>query len=161
MTISPDCITLIRHYEGLARLGVDGLVYPYKDVAGYPTIGYGNRFYLDGKEVTMADKPITKNEAVFILVKTVENFAQRVSALLKVQVSQGQFDALVSFAYNLGVTALAGSTLLQKVNTGASARDVANEFMRWNKAGGMIVSGLVKRRNSEATLYQFGKLDFA
>ena len=75
-----------------------------------------------------------------------------VSNLVKVKLTQGQFDALVSFAYNLGARALSTSTLLQKLNAG-DYTGAADEFPRWNKAGGKVLPGLTWRREAERALF--------
>src|SRR5699024_2284665 len=160
MKVSKNCISLIKHYEGLAEVGDDGLIYPYKDAAGYATIGYGNRFYEEGKEVTLADPPITKEEAAILLKKTVTKVARRINPLIRATISQQQFYALVSFAYNVGAVSLEKSTLLKKLNNGAPADSIVKEFGRWIHAGGKVLKGLVRRRKSEAVLYEYGYLDF-
>ncbi|EDH9820259.1 TPA_asm: lysozyme, partial [Salmonella enterica subsp. enterica serovar Typhimurium] len=75
-----------------------------------------------------------------------------VSRLVKVKLTQGQFDALVSFAYNLGARTLSSSTLLRKLNSGDYA-GAADEFLRWNKAGGKVLNGLTRRREAERALF--------
>ncbi|HAK9115445.1 TPA: lysozyme, partial [Salmonella enterica] len=75
-----------------------------------------------------------------------------VSRLVKVKLTQGQFDALVSFAYNLGARTLSSSTLLRKLNAGDYA-GAADEFLRWNKAGGKVLNGLTRRREAERALF--------
>ncbi|WP_420285117.1 lysozyme, partial [Serratia liquefaciens] len=79
-------------------------------------------------------------------------YEQGVNQLVKVKITQGQFDALVSFAYNLGLRSLSTSTLLQKMNTG-DKQGAANEFGRWVNAGGVKLNGLVMRRAAERELF--------
>lgn len=160
MNISGNCIALIKHYEGLAKIKEDGLIYPYKDPIGIPTIGYGFTRYPDGSKVSMEDNPIDKFKALAMLINEVEKVRDQVLNAAEIELKQCELDALVSFTYNLGLDALIRSTLFRKVNKGAPAKEVAAQFMRWVYAGKEKLPGLVKRRNSEAVLYQFGKLDF-
>jgi len=145
MSPSGNCIKQIKKHEGL-RLNA------YLCPAGVPTIGYGATFYEDGAKVKLGDK-ITIDRADSLLLHTVTAFAGNVGKLIKSQVNQNQFDALVSFAYNVGVGALAKSTLLKKVNKNPNDPSIRVEFMKWTKAGGKELQGLVKRRKQEADLY--------
>lgn len=145
---------LIQGFEGLS-------LKPYRCSAGVPTIGYGNTFYPNGRKVTMKDKPITKEYAVEIFKFVADMFAKDVNSLIKSKVNQNQFNALVSFAYNLGTDidadnipeGLGDSTLLKRVNANPNDKSIANEFLKWNKADGKVVNGLTKRRNKEKDLY--------
>jgi len=137
---------IIAKFEGLS-------LKPYLCSAGVPTIGYGNTFYPSGKKVTMQDKPITQAVAMWMLKETVNKFATEVDKLVTSNVNQNQRNALVSFAFNLGIAALGRSTLLKKVNTNPNDPTIKNEFMKWNKAGGKVLNGLTKRRAEEAELY--------
>lgn len=144
-TPSNKCYDMIKKFEGFSSK-------PYKCPAGIPTIGYGSTFYENGTKVTMKDAPITEEKATELLKNVVNNFAQEVNKLIKVKVTQNQFDALVDFAYNLGIGNLGSSTLLKKVNASAFT-EAADQFPRWNKAGGVILEGLTKRRNAERELF--------
>lgn len=137
---------LIAEFEGL-RLS------PYLCSAGVPTIGYGSTFYPSGKKVTMQDKPITQATALWMLKETANKFAVEVDKLVIPALNQNQFNALVSFAFNLGTSALGKSTLLKKVNANPNDPTIRNEFAKWNKAGGRVLDGLTKRRTKEANLY--------
>lgn len=137
---------LIAEFEGL-RLS------PYLCSAGVPTIGYGSTFYPSGKKVTMQDNPITQATALWMLKETANKFAVEVEKLVIPTLKQNQFNALVSFAFNLGTSALGKSTLLKKVNANPNDPTIRNEFAKWNKAGGRILDGLTKRRTKEANLY--------
>lgn len=137
---------LIAEFEGL-RLS------PYLCSAGVPTIGYGSTFYPSGKKVTMQDKPITQATALWMLKETANKFAVEVDKLVIHTLKQNQFNALVSFAFNLGTSALGKSTLLKKVNANPNDPTIRNEFAKWNKAGGRVLDGLTKRRTKEANLY--------
>ena len=137
---------LIADFEGLS-------LKPYLCPAKIPTIGYGNTYYPDGRRVTMADKKITEKEALEILKVVADKFAKNVSKHLKKELTQNQFNALVSFAYNVGLGNFTTSTLLAKVNKDPNDITIGKEFMRWTKAGGKTLKGLVKRRNYESSIY--------
>ena len=142
----PDALlALIRKFEGL-RLK------PYRCPAGVPTIGYGATYYPDGRRVTMQDRPVTVAQATDMLRSMLASYEAGVSRYVLVPLTQGQFDALVSFAHNVGLSALKDSTLLRLVN----ARDYAGaaaQFVRWNKAGGKVLPGLTRRREAERKLF--------
>ena len=87
-----------------------------------------------------------------LLADVVNDFSKKVNKLIKVEVNQNQFDALVDFAYNVGITALANSTLLKKLNAKLYS-EAADQFFRWNKANGVVLAGLTKRRNVEKELF--------
>lgn len=146
MKLSENGYKLICEFEGLK-------LKPYLCSAKVPTIGYGNTYYPDGKKVTLLDKPITKEYAFEIFKEVADRFAKRVNERLKKPVTQNQFDAMVSFAYNIGTGAFATSTLLKKVNINPNDLTIRNEFMKWTKAGGKVVQGLVNRRQKEADVY--------
>ena len=137
---------LITKFEGL-RLK------PYLCSAKIPTIGYGNSYYPDGKRVTLLDKDITKQEAFDMFKEVANRFAKRVDTLVTSNLNQNQFNALVSFAYNVGTGNFSSSTLLKKVNKNPDDLTIKDEFLRWNKAGGKVLNGLTNRRNEEAILY--------
>lgn len=136
---------LIKKYEGL-RLTA------YKCSAGVDTIGYGSTFYEDGSKVKPGDR-ITLDRANKLFDHTVSHFANRVRDVVKSDVNENQFAALVSFAFNVGIGALMRSTLLKKVNANPNDPTIRDEFMKWTRAGGRVLRGLVKRREEEATLY--------
>lgn len=143
---------------------------PYLCPAGVPTIGYGTTIYPNGKKITLRDRTITEAEACEFLMHDLETFAAGVRSLVKVTITQGLFDALVSFAYNVGLDidsdnvaeGLGDSTLLKLVNANIVETDknwklrLNQEFMKWCKArkkGVMItLPGLLARRMSEAYL---------
>lgn len=140
MKISKKGIDLVKSFEGLELKA-------YKDSVGVTTIGYGST----GPHVSMGTT-ITKEQAEYLLKKDLERFEKGVSDLVKVPLNQNQFDALVSFSFNLGLGNLKSSTLLKKLNasdyTGAS-----KEFERWNRAGGKVLKGLTRRRIAERDLF--------
>ena len=137
---------LITNHEGLK-------LKPYLCPAKIPTIGYGNTYYPDGKRVTLLDKDITKQQAFDMFKEVANRFAKRVDTLVTSNLNQNQFNALVSFAYNVGTGNFSSSTLLKKVNRNPDDLTIKDEFLRWNKAGGKVLNGLTNRRNEEAILY--------
>ena len=139
-------IELIKLFEGFKSK-------PYKCPAGVPTIGYGTTFYPNGKKVSLNDPPINENKATEYLQDSLTNFEKYVDSYCIDTVTQNQFDALVSFVYNLGPASLKKSTLLKKVNKNSNDESIRAEFLKWVKAGGKVLKGLVKRREAEANLY--------
>lgn len=139
-------IDLIKTFEGFRSA-------PYLCPAGIATIGYGATFYLDSKKVTMKDKHISEPEASELLKKMLRSFENAVITNCQIPINQNQFDALVSFAYNLGAGNLKTSTLLKKVNINPKDATIKDEFMKWTKAAGKVLPGLVARREAEAKLY--------
>lgn len=146
MKLDESGYKLIQEFEGLSLV-------PYLCSAKVATIGYGNTFYPSGKKVTMQDQPISLATAKWMLKETADKFASDVDKLVKSKLTQKQFNAIVSFAFNLGVTALGRSTLLKKVNINPNDLTITNEFLKWNKAGGKVLNGLTKRRTIEAKIY--------
>lgn len=139
-------LALIKKYEGFYSK-------PYLDPIGIPTIGYGATYYPNKVKVTMKDKPLTKKEASELLVNMLKVYENQVALLVTKPINQNQFDALVSFTYNLGATNLGKSTLLKKVNKNPNDPTIRQEFEKWNRAGGKVLNGLTKRRKDEAALY--------
>jgi len=146
MIINNKGYLFITKHEGLK-------LKPYLCPAKIPTIGYGNCYYPDGKRVTLLDKQITKQEAFEMFKEIANKFAKRVDELVKTELTQNQFNALVSFAYNVGTGNFASSTLLKKVNKNPNDLTIKAEFLRWNKANGKVINGLTNRRIEEADLY--------
>jgi lysozyme len=140
MRTSEKGLALIRQFEGLRLLA-------YKCPAGIPTIGYGHT-----AGVKMGQS-ITKAEAEALLREDVTRFESHVDALVKVPLTQGQWDALSSWVYNLGPTNLERSTLLRKLNAGDYAGASA-EFGKWVNAGGKPLTGLIRRRAAERAMFE-------
>ena len=136
---------MINTFEGLE-------LNPYLCPAGVPTIGIGMTHYPDGKTVTMKDHAITELQANILLGAVLIHYANAVTRYVKVTITQNQFDALVDFAYNLGNSALLGSTLLKKLNV-RDYNGAAEQFLVWTHAGGVISAGLERRRMAERTLF--------
>lgn len=135
-------IALIKHFEGL-RLTT------YKDAVGIPTIGYG---HVEDPIPPGGTRTITADEAEQILRNDLQRFERDVNAMVTVEATQNQFDALVSFAFNLGPANLKSSTLLRKFNAG-DINGAADEFPKWNHAGGQVLAGLTARRDAERSLF--------
>jgi lysozyme len=150
MKASNNCYLLIREFEGYSAN-------PYLCPAKVPTIGYGNTIYKNGKKVTLQDKAIDIEEAKSLSAYFIDKFASDVELAVTSTINQNQFDALVSFAYNVGVGNLKASTLLKKVNINPSDATIKNEFLKWNKGTikgqKVVLNGLSKRRDKEAKLY--------
>lgn len=145
MNIGKLAIELIKKYEGFSAS-------PYLCPAKIPTIGYGNTYYEDGRKVKMSDPPISAARAESLLQMVLQRYEAAVNRYVQVPLNQAQFDALVSFAYNVGNEALRTSTLLQRLNKG-DYTGAANQFLRWNRAGGRVLAGLSRRRNDERSLF--------
>lgn len=145
----------------LDDLGVDFLIqeegmvlHPYLDSAGIPTIGVGCTYYEDGRKVKMTDKPITQERAIGLFKNTVVAFERTVTRVLQVDVSQNQFNALVSLCYNIGGGAFVNSTLLKKINEKAPLNEIETWFLVWNKVGAEPI--LLGRRKREFALFKTG-----
>lgn len=119
----------------------------YKDAVGILTIGVGHT----GPDVK-AGMTISREQAMELLADDVYEAEHSVNTLVRVPLNQNQFDALVSFVFNVGGTAFSKSTLLKKLNAG-DYEGASKEFSRWNKAGGRELLGLTKRRLAEARLF--------
>ena len=139
MKTSPAGIALIKHFEG-CRLTA------YLDGAGIASIGYGHT-----AGVRMGDA-ITQEQADKYLADELAMFEHGIAELVKVPVTQGQWDALVSLTYNIGSGNLARSTLLKKLNTG-DMDGCRREFPKWDMSAGVHVPGLLTRRMAEATMF--------
>lgn len=126
----------------------------YKDSAGYPTIGYGHK--LTAAERLQGLSTVTAEEAARLLASDVAGAESAVNGMVNVPLTQSQFDALVSFVYNIGAGAFRRSTLLALLNQGKYDM-AANQFARWNKAGGLVSQGLSNRRASEMALFKTGQ----
>ncbi|WP_198079719.1 lysozyme [Acinetobacter calcoaceticus] len=137
-------LNLIKDFEG-KRLNA------YDDGVGVWTIGYGTIKYPNGVRVKKGDT-CTEQQAELYLRNDMLKFEAAINKLVKVPITQNQFDALASFTYNLGETNLANSTLLKKLNKG-EYQAAADQFLVWNKAGSKVMKGLVRRREAERALF--------
>jgi lysozyme len=141
MQLSIEGLDLIKRSEGFR-----GQV--YRDVAGLATIGYGHRV----QACELFPSGLTEPEAAAILIADASEAQQAVERLVKVRLTQGQFDALTDFCFNLGAERLASSTLLRCLNAGGyeAARE---QLLRWDRAAGHVVPGLQTRRQAEFDLW--------
>jgi lysozyme len=146
MKLNNDGYHLITKFEGFSAK-------PYLCPAKIPTIGFGNCYYTNNKKVTLLDKPITEIEAFEMFKSIADKFADKVSKLVTYPINQNQFNSLVSICYNIGVAAFQISTLLKMVNENANNPKIKDQFLRWNKAGGVVINGLTKRRENEVLVY--------
>ncbi|EMR8086351.1 lysozyme [Citrobacter freundii] len=147
MITSEKGIRLIKQFEG-CRL----TAYPDPGTGGDPwTIGYGWTHPVDGKPVKRG-MTIDQQTADRLLKTGLVGYENDVLKVVRVKLTQGQFDALVSFAYNVGSRALSTSTLLKKLNAG-DIKGAADEFLRWNKSGGKVMPGLTNRRKAEREVF--------
>ena len=142
MKLSAAGLDLLRKSEGFRSQ-------TYMDVNGFPTIGYGHRLLhpesFPGK--------ISEAQAAEILISDVRDAEQAVKRLVKVQLTQGQFDALVDFCFNLGPGRLAASSLLEDLNAG-KYDEAARQLLLWDHAAGREIAALKARREAEATLWR-------
>lgn len=148
MTASDACLSLIKQFEGFRAR-------PYLCPAGVATCGYGSTFYADGSPVKITDPLISQADGEALLMETLGQYEAAVNDGVTVLLAQCQFDALVDFAYNCGAGNFRSSTLLKMLN--ANDIDGASlQFARWNKGGGVVLPGLVRRREAERLLFVGG-----
>jgi lysozyme len=154
MSMSQHGLDLLTQWEG-CELRV------YNDAAGLPTIGVGHlltKSELMSGKITIAGVPVqyanglTQQQAEQLLAQDLDPTEAAVNNGVKVALSQNQFDALTSFTFNVGAAAFTGSTLLRLLNQGQYAQ-VPDQLMRWTRAGGRVVQGLVNRRQNEIKLW--------
>jgi lysozyme len=146
--LSKAGVALIAEFEGFVGHG-------YDDAAGHCTIGYGHLLHLGRCSSSELRRTVTNAAGLELLAHDAGIAEAAVNRLVRVSLAQGEFDALVSFTFNVGTGALEGSTLLRKLNAGD--RDAAaNEFLKWTRAGGVVLSGLVRRRTAERALFVRG-----
>jgi lysozyme len=140
MKISKEGLSLIKKFEGCK-------LESYLCAAGVPTIGYGST---KGIEMEMT---ISQERAEELLLEDIEVFEAEVSKAVEVPLHQHQYDALISWTFNLGGANLNASTMLKVLNSSAY-EDVPHQMKRWNKAGGKVLEGLTRRRLAEALLFE-------
>lgn len=154
MQMSPHGLELLEQWEGF-KLTV------YKDSAGLPTIGVGHlltKSELSSGKITINGVPVkygnglTEQQVTDLLGQDVGPASAAVNGGVKVPLNQNQFDALVSFTFNVGVGAFNSSTLLKVLNQ-KQYDQVPTQLLRWTRAGGQVVQGLVNRRNNEIKLW--------
>ena len=140
MKISQEGLSLIKKFEGCE-------LEAYRCAANVLTIGYGST-----KGVKEGDT-ITQEEADNLLLHEMDEYEGYINDMVKSDLKQNEFDSLVSWVFNLGPSNLSSSTLLQKLNN-KDWDDVPNQIKRWNKAGGQVKQGLIRRREAEALLFE-------
>lgn len=155
MKISADGVAMIADFEKYVGT-------PYLDAVGVWTIGYGNTYYPNGRKVKSSDAPITIEEAKKLKMDIINrDFAAAVNIMLEKEISKGkikqhQFDALVSLAYNIGISALQGSSVLRNLKAG-KVTAAADSFLLWNKGSvrgrRVVLKGLVRRREAERKMF--------
>lgn len=143
MTPSQNCLQMIAEFEGFRAT-------PYSDIANNPTIGFGHKIlqteYFDS---------VTRSQATDMLTEDACQAGKCVDCVVTIDLNQNQFDALVDFVYNLGIGNLEKSTLLKLLNSG-DYNGAAQEFTKWDMAGGKISDGLLRRRQAEQNLFMKG-----
>ena len=146
--ITKTCLDLIKKWEGLELKA-----YPDPGTKAEPyTIGYGSTRYADGSKVKLGDV-ITMQEAERLLSIDLERRLSAIRPWLPVTINQNQIDAVLSFVYNCGIGAFEKSTMRKKIWSNPNDPTIRAEFMRWVRAGGKVMKGLVNRRKDEADLY--------
>ena len=140
MNISQEGLDLIKKFEGCELKA-------YQDSVGVWTIGYG---HTKGVE---EDQEITQDEAEDMLASELDEYEGYIRDMVECDLEQCQFDALVAWVYNLGPTNLRSSTMLKRLNAN-DLDDVPNQIKRWDKAGGKVLAGLVRRREAESLLFE-------
>ena len=171
MNASHVAVDFIKHWEGFRAEA-------YLCSASKPSIGYGTRFYPDGTKVKLGDR-ISEEKALDYLWWDVRSIEKELNSMLKVNLTQHQFDSLVSFCYNVGCNAFRSSTLLKVINEHRTDVPIMTAFVMWNKEDGSKDGkdndgdgeidekgekrenkGLSNRRKSEAWLFLYGELKF-
>ncbi len=145
MKVNAEGYALLKKFEGC-------VLKAYKCPAGVWTIGFGNTFYEDGTKVKEGDV-ITQQRADELAKYIVEQFATSIRAMIKQPLNENQFSACVSLAYNIGTGGFKKSSVLRKLNVNPTDPTIADSFRLWNKGGGVILKGLVRRREAEIALY--------
>lgn len=156
MRVSDKCVKMIRHHEGVRQV-------PYRCPALLWTVGVGHVLYPNQAKIPMSERNLipledrdnrtfSMEEVDNILKADLARFESGVKRLCPVELTQGQFDALVSFSFNVGLGNLQRSSIRMKVNRG-DFEGAAESFLDWTKAGGKVLRGLVNRRNDEKALF--------
>lgn len=145
MKVNADGYALLKRFEG-CRLKA------YRCPANVLTIGYGNTFYEDGTKVKEGDV-ITQQRAEELAKFIIDQFAVSIAPFIKQPLTENQFSACVSLAYNIGTGNFKKSSVFKKLNANPNDSTIADSFRLWNKGGGKILKGLVNRREAEIQLY--------
>mgnify|MGYP002481808678 CR=1 FL=1 len=161
MSLSQRGLALIAEHEGkivqnnlhcMYDDATGKIITKYDDANGYPTIGYGHLITEEEKKQGLYLKGIDETHARELLMCDANNAVNAVNKFVKVPLNQDQFDALVSFTFNVGSGSLKSSTLLKLLNSG-KYNEAANQFLRWNKFKGQPLAGLTNRRKKERALF--------
>jgi len=145
MKIGSEGLKLIKEFEGCKLIS-------YKCPAGVWTIGIGSTRYADGSPVKANQALPNEGAALMLLTKTVAAYEHTVNTV-GVELTQNEYDALVSLCYNIGSGNFVSSTLVKMLKAGEPKSEIAKQFLRWDKAGGKPLAGLTRRRNAEAELF--------
>ena len=145
LTVDDDGINFIKQFEGFRSD-------PYQDSVGVWTVGYGSTFLPDGSRVTADTPSVDEDDAVSLLKHALTKFEKVINEVVTVELNQNQFNALADFVYNVGSGNFESSTLLKDINAG-DFTSAAEQFGRWNKAGGHVLAGLTTRRGKESELF--------
>jgi lysozyme len=145
MKVNAEGYALIKRFEG-CRLKA------YKCPANVLTIGYGNTFYENGDKVKEGDV-ITQARAEELAKFIIDQFAVSIAPFIKQPLTENQFSACVSLAYNIGTGGFKKSSVFKKLNVNPLDATIADSFRLWNKGGGKVLKGLVTRREAEIQLY--------
>jgi lysozyme len=148
-----DAAAIMHFFEGCEKKLPGGMIGPYLDMVGVPTIGWGNTQWPDGRKVSMSDKPITQAEADALFLVFLNRVADAVFALLPAGTGPKQAAACISLAYNIGTGGFGTSSALRKLKAGDLA-GAAAAIELWNKAGGQVVKGLQRRRRAERLVFE-------
>lgn len=151
--VCDGAVKMIILFERLWRVGPDGMIYPYHDMLGYPTIGIGHLLSKVKWENLSKYAMMTVEEAYALKRNDLDKFSRGVSRLITCDLTDNEFGALVSLAFNIGLGNLQASTLRRKLNRGDSKDDCALEFLKWDKAAGVKVRGLTRRRVAEMNFF--------
>ena len=145
MNINKATVDLVKEFEGCKLTA-------YKDVAGVWTIGYGTTARAGLGIIPVEGMMITQDDADRLLLDGLNKFADQIRPMLPADINDNMFGACLSLAYNIGVSGFVRSTMLAKLRDGDYAR-AADAFLLWNRAGGKVVKGLVRRREAERKLF--------
>jgi lysozyme len=145
MKVNAEGYALIKKFEG-CRLK------SYRCPSGIWTIGFGNTFYENGMKVKEGDV-ITQQRAEELAKFIIDQFAVSIAPFIQKTLTENQFSACVSLAYNIGTSGFKRSSVFKKLNINPNDPTIADSFKLWNKGGGKVLAGLVKRREAEIQLY--------
>lgn len=151
--LNKDSRDLIISFEKMHEIRPDGRVYAYWDALGYPTIAVGHLLSKVVKENLSKYPSLSIDEAWALFDTDLTPFIGGTNKLITSTISLNEFGAIVSLGFNIGLDNLKSSTLIKKINSGADKSDTANEFLKWDKAGGKVLLGLTRRRAAERELF--------